>query len=234
MPKILIIIPSYNEQDNIVKLIDSLFSVCSHCDILIVDDGFDKTADLVKEAQRQHSNLFLIKRNGKGGRGTAVLDGLKFGLQKNYDFFVEMDADLSHQPNELPSLLDLAKTNAVVIGSRYIKNSRIIGWPWRRRVFSWLANFYANLILRIGIKDYTNGYRVYGRQAVQKIDFNKIKSSGYVVLSEIAHQLFIKGLKFYEVPIIFINRKQGASNFSLREIKEAFLSVFRIKLSKLE
>lgn len=200
-----------------------------NCDIVIVDDSNDQTAELIKKEQVNFPNLFLLKRNDKGGRGTAVLDGLKFGLQKDYDFFVEMDADLSHQPEELSALLNLATPSGVVIGSRYITGSKIIGWPWRRRVFSWLANFYASLILGIGIKDYTNGYRVYGREAMEKLDFSKIKSSGYVVLSEIAYQLFLKGVRFSETPIIFINRREGVSNFSFQEIKEAFLSVIRIK-----
>ncbi len=229
MAKILIIIPAYNEQENIGGLVDELFSLGLKLDILVVDDGNDDTSKIVKEKQINQPCLFLIKRTIKAGRGSAVLEGFKFGLQKDYDFFVEMDADFSHQPKELHQLLNLAQPNAVVIGSRYVKGSKIVNWPLRRRIFSRLANFYANLILGIGIKDYTNGYRVYGRQAVEQIDFNKIKSSGYIVLSEIAYQLFKKGVEFHEVPTVFINRRRGASNFSFKEISEALLSVIRIR-----
>jgi len=229
MPKILVIIPTYNEQDNIIELINKLFFLKLNLDILVIDDGADNTENLIKEKQLKQPGLFLIKRQSKSGRGTAVLEGLKYGLKKDYDFFVEMDADISHQPEELPALLNLAGTNTIVIGSRYVRGSKIINWSLRRRIFSKLANLYAGLILKIGIKDYTNGFRVYGREAIEKLEFEKIKSTGYIVLSEIAYQLFKKGVKFAENKIIFINRKRGNSNFSLKEIKESFLSVLRIK-----
>ena len=230
MNKTLVIIPTYNEMENIVKLIDTLLLLPLSVNVLVVDDSKDETATLVKNRQANEPRLFLIKRNEKGGRGTAVLDGFKFALSKDYNRIVEMDADFSHDPKELISLLDVSRDDNVVIGSRYLKNSKIINWPLRRRIFSKSANLYAGCILRIGIHDYTNGYRVYSRQAVQKIDFTKIKSSGYVVLSEIAYQLFKKGLKFVEVPTVFVNRRRGVSNFSLKEIKEAFVSVVRIKM----
>ena len=229
MPKILIIVPSYNEEDNILQLIESLSQHCPNADILVVDDGRDKTADLVKQEQVKHPNLLLLKRESKAGRGSAVVAGLKFGLDKGYDLLVEIDADLSHQPKELPQLLALAGPNNLVIGSRYSKGSKIIGWPLGRRIFSKFANTYANLILGMGIHDYTNGYRVYGREAIKKINLDTIKASGYVVLSEIAYQMFLQGVKFYEVPTVFINRREGVSNFSLKEVREALLSVIRIK-----
>lgn len=231
MSKTLIIVPCYNEKDNIIKLINTLFSASPESDIIIVDDSNDDTANLVKDSQLTHQNLFLIKRLGKGGRGTAVLDGLKFGLKNGYEYMIEMDADLSHDPKELPCLIELAGANTVVIGSRYLKGSKIVGWPLRRKIFSWLANLYAGFILQIKIHDYTNGYRVYSRDAVEKINFNEIKSTGYVVLSEIAYQLFLKGVKFKEFPIVFVNRREGSSNFSLKEIKEAFTSVIRVKMN---
>lgn len=227
--KILVIIPSYNEKDTVVSLIDKLFALNLDLDILVVDDSQDETSDLIKKKQLEHSNLFLIKRQGKLGRGTAVLDGLKFGLNKDYQYFVEIDADLSHQPEELPLIMELAKPNTVVIGSRYLKDSQIVGWPLKRRIFSRLANFYAEMILGIGIHDYTNGYRVYSRDAAEKIEFEKIKSKGYIVLSEIAYQLHKKGVKFVEHKTLFINRRRGQSSFSLKEIKESFLSVLRIR-----
>ena len=229
MQRILVIVPTYNEEANIVELINKLNSLNLSLDILIVDDGSDKTADLVRQNQERLPNLFLIKRQGKSGRGSAVIEGFKYGLQKDYQYFVEMDADFSHEPGELPGLLKLVESNGIVIGSRYVKGSKIINWPMRRRIFSKLANIYASLILKIGIKDYTNGYRVYKREAIEKLEFDKIKSTGYIALSEIAYQLFKKGIKFAENKSIFINRKRGNSNFSLKEIKESFLAVLRIK-----
>ncbi|OGY45189.1 MAG: hypothetical protein A2744_01380 [Candidatus Buchananbacteria bacterium RIFCSPHIGHO2_01_FULL_44_11] len=229
MAKILVIVPTYNEQDSIIPLVDKLFGLGLDLDILVVDDGADKTPELIKQKQLERPNLYLIKREKKAGRGTAVLAGLRFGLEKDYQFLIEMDADFSHQPEELPSLLAVAQPGNVVIGSRYVKGSQIKNWPWQRIIFSHFANFYANLVLGIGIHDYTNGYRVYSRAAVEKIDFDRINSIGYIVLSEIAYQLFKKGIKFTEVKILFINRQRGKSSFSFKEIKEAFTAVWKIR-----
>ena len=225
--KILVIIPCYNEQENIVSLVQQLLALPLNLDILVVDDGKDNTSDLVRALQ--HKNIFLIQRTGKLGRGSAVIAGLKFGLEKNYDYLVEMDADFSHDPIELPRLMSHADPGHVVIGSRYIKGSKIVNWPLRRRIFSRFSNIYANLVLGIGIHDYTNGYRVYGRQAIEKLDFNKIKAHGYIVLSEISYQLFRKDVSFVEEPIVFVNRTRGGSNLTLREIKEAFTSIWKIR-----
>jgi dolichol-phosphate mannosyltransferase len=229
MSKTLVIIPCYNEAENIVNLINALLALPLGVDVLVVDDSKDNTAELVRERQLGEPRLSLIKREEKGGRGTAVLAGFKFALARDYDRIVEMDADFSHNPTELASLLAVSGDNTLVIGSRYLPTSKILNWPLTRRIFSKFANFYANLILRIGIHDYTNGYRVYGREALKKLDMAQIKNQGYIVLSEISYQLFKKGVKFAEVPTRFVNRRRGASNFSLKEIREAFTSVIRIR-----
>ncbi|MSU73671.1 polyprenol monophosphomannose synthase [Candidatus Kaiserbacteria bacterium] len=229
MPKTLIIIPSYNEKENIASLIDALLKLPIGADVLIVDDSSDGTAAMLKEKQATEPRLFLIAREKKSGRGTAVLEGFRFALSRDYQRIVEMDADFSHDPKELPSLLAVSDTNKLVIGSRYLKTSRIVNWPLSRRIFSRCANFYANLVLGIGIHDYTNGYRVYGREALEKLDIPSIKSRGYIVLSEIAYQLYRKGVRFAEIPTIFVNRARGVSSFSLKEAREAFLSVLRIR-----
>ncbi|MFH1129666.1 MAG: polyprenol monophosphomannose synthase [Patescibacteria group bacterium] len=231
MQKILIIIPSYNESENIIKLIDALFAENLGVDILVVDDSSDNTADLVRDKQIGEDRLFLIKRSKKSGRGTAVLEGFEFGLSGKYEFIAEMDADFSHDPREFKSLVAVAEENALVIGSRYLKKSKVVGCSFVRRIFSRFANSYANIVLGIGIHDYTNGYRVYGRKALEKLDVNKIKGSGYMVLSEISYQLYKNGVKFIEVPTTFVNRKRGASNFSMKEVKEAFVSILRIRFS---
>ena len=229
MPKTLVIIPCYNESENIIQLVEALIALGDNIDVLVVDDSSDNTADLVREKQKSESRLFLIKRQGKGGRGTAVLEVFKYGLGKDYDRIVEMDADFSHDPKELPKLIAMGGDDVLVIGSRYIKGSKIVGWPIQRKLFSAFANFYANIVLGLGIHDYTNGYRVYGRKALQKLDMGKIRQKGYIVLSEISYQLFKKGVKIIEVPTVFVNRKRGGSNFSLKEIKEAFTSVIKIR-----
>ena len=231
MPKTLIIVPTYNESENIVKLIDVLLVLDQNIEVLVVDDSADNTGELVKNRQTGEPRLHLIKRTGKGGRGTAVLEGFKFALARDYKLIAEMDSDFSHNPSEFKSLVAASGDNIMVIGSRDLKDSRIVGWPWTRTTFHYLANFYANVILGIGIRDYTNGYRIYCRQALEKLDMSKIKGIGYIVLSEISYQLFKKGVKFKEVPTVFVNRQRGVSNFSLKEIKEAFTSVIRIRLS---
>lgn len=228
--KTLIIIPCYNESENIVRLIDVLLSENSNTDVLVVDDSVDNTALLVKARQVGEPRLFLIKRQGKGGRGTAILDGFKFALARDYTRVAEMDADFSHDPHEFSSLMAVSGDNVMVIGSRDLKESKIVGWPTTRIAFHVLANIYANIILRIGIHDYTNGYRIYGRKALEKLDMSKIKGIGYIVLSEISYQMFKNGVEFREVPTVFVNRRRGASNFSLKEIIEAFTSVIRVKL----
>ena len=230
-PKTLIIIPSYNESDNIVNLINVLLKENANTDVIVVDDSSDNTAELIKARQVGEPRLHLIKRQGKGGRGTAVLDGFKFALASDYKLIAEMDADFSHNPHEFQSLVNVSGDNTLVIGSRYLKDSKIVGWPIQRTVFSKLAKFYANAVLGIGIHDYTNGYRIYGREALEKLDMSKIKGIGYIVLSEISYQMFKKGVKFVEVPTLFVNRRRGVSNFSLKEIKEAFTSVIRVKLN---
>src|SRR3989338_4140887 len=229
MPKTLIIIPCYNESENIVKLIDVLLGDNQNTDVFVVDDSSDNTADLVKKRQVGEPRLHLIKRQGKGGRGTAILEGFKFALARDYKLIAEMDADFSHDPREFWTLLAVSGDNTMVIGSRDLKESKIVNWPWKRTTFHYLANFYAGIILGIGIRDYTNGYRVYGRGALEKLDISKIKGIGYIVLSEISYQLFKKEVKFVEVPTLFVNRRRGVSNFTIKEIIKAFTSVIKVR-----
>jgi len=231
MAKTLVIIPTYNERENIAKLVESVTGQNLGLDILVVDDGNDGTDQLILELQKTRENLFLIHRSGKGGRGSAVIEGLKYGLEKNYDFLVEMDADFSHDPQALGELLAKAAPDTVVIGSRYMRGSKIVGWPLSRRIFSKFANFYASVVLGLGYSDYTNGYRVYPAALVRKLDLNAIRAKGYIVLSELSFALSKVGAEFAEVPIVFVNRARGVSNFSLKEIKEAFLSVVKVRFA---
>ncbi|MFH1890142.1 MAG: polyprenol monophosphomannose synthase [Candidatus Kuenenbacteria bacterium] len=229
MQKILVIIPTYNEEQTIIPLIDGLFDLKYGIDILVVDDGYDKTPQLIKNHHAYNSKLFLIKRTKKSGRGTAVIQGIKYGLSKDYELIAEMDADFSHHPQDFIAMLAKAGEDNVVIGSRYIKGGVIKNWPLTRKMFSKFANLYASFVLNIGIHDYTDGYRIYGRSALEKIDLDKIEAKGYIVLSEIAYMLYKKGVKFIEVPITFVNRDRGVSSFSFKEIKEAFTAVWKIK-----
>ncbi len=227
----LVIIPTYNEAANIGQLIERIFALYPAFDILIVDDSSpDGTAGIVRHLQpRYGDHLHVVVRGGKGGRGSAVVEGCRWALQRDYDLVFEMDADFSHRPEEMRDVLECIRSCDVVVGSRYLPGSRIEGWSRKRALFSRLANGYARTLLRIPITDYTNGFRCYTRKALQVLDLDAIKAQGYIVLSEIAYQLHRKGMRIREVPTIFVNRRRGASNLRAREIYEAFFSILLIR-----
>jgi dolichol-phosphate mannosyltransferase len=229
--KILIVIPTYNERDNVGALCEGLLSRPEAPDVLVVDDNSpDGTAAAAEEAgARFPGRLHVLRRKGKGGRGGAVLAGFAWGLEREYEYFFEMDADFSHRPEELPLFLEAAREADVVVGSRYLPASRIVNWPRSRRFFSKLANRYARFFLRIPISDYTNGYRCYRRAAVEALDADAVNASGYIVLSEVAYQLFRRGFRFADVPTEFVNRRRGESNLSPGEIISAFTGVLRLR-----
>lgn len=228
--KTLVIIPTYNEVQNIVILIDSILSKQTpeiRFDVLVVDDASpDGTADLVRNHKNFNQNVCLIKRGKKDGRGGAVLSGFRYAMEKGgYDYVVEMDGDFSHDPRDLVRLVDETRDFDMTVGSRYIRGGSIVGWSLRRRIFSGLANAYARFILRIPLFDYTNGYRCYSLKTLHRIDFSRIMSKGYIVLSELAYQLYLKGARFSEIPITWVNRRAGGSNLTLHEIRESLFAV---------
>lgn len=233
--KTLIIIPTFNERENIVQLIDRLLELYPQVDVFVVDDSSkDGTADAVREAQQRHGErLQLLVRSGKGGRGSAVLEGMLRALAGPYEYAMEMDADFSHRPEEVASLLEKIRDCDCVIGSRYLPGSEIRDWGWKRTIFSHLANFFAKSVLRIPISDYTNGFRCYTRPALEAIELRNIDAKGYVVLSEVAYQLHEKGFRFGEIPTLFVNRRRGVSNLGFHEINEALFSVLRIRWPRL-
>lgn len=228
---VLVIIPSFNERENIAALIERILAVSTDIDVLVVDDDSpDGTSVIVRETEeRSVGRVFLLSRKGKGGRGSAVLAGFRFALERDYQTVFEMDADFSHLPEEIPLFLEAIRRYDMVVGSRYLPGSEIHHWGWRRTLFSRWANRYARLVLRISLSDYTNGFRCYRRSAIEAIEQEKIDAKGYVVLSEVAYQLFRKHFSIGEVPTVFVNRRRGISNLSFHEIKEAFLSVLRIR-----
>ena len=230
-PKILVVIPTYNERDNVGALCEELLSRPERPDVLVVDDNSpDGTAAEAEEVGRRYpGRLHVLRREGKGGRGGAVLAGFAWGSGGGYDYFFEMDADYSHRPGELPLFLEAARGADVVVGSRYLPASRIVNWPRARRFFSKLANSYARFFLRIPITDYTNGYRCYSRAAVGALDAGAVDASGYVVLSEVAYQLYRRGFRFADVPTEFVNRRRCESNLSPGEILSAFVGVLRLR-----
>jgi dolichol-phosphate mannosyltransferase len=225
-----VVIPTYNERENIGRLIAEILKLPLKIGILVIDDNSpDGTGKVVDQMAREYDRVEIIHRIGKRGRGSACLAGFKRALEKEVDYIVEMDADFSHDPKELPKLVEKVGRHDVVIGSRYLKESKIVNWGFKRTLFSHLANFYIGRVLGIPINDYTNGYRCYKTKALAQLDFNLINATGYIVLSETAYQLYKKGCSFGEVPIIFINRRRGKSNLTFREIWSAFIAVLGIR-----
>lgn len=230
MKSIAVVIPSYNERDNIKRLIDSILQKINHAQIIVVDDESpDGTSDLVEQICKENQQVHLIRRKGKGGRGSACIAGFKMALEYGADLVLEMDADFSHNPEELPQMISAAEKADLVIGSRYLRDSRIVGWSLKRRMFSKFANIYARFMLHIPISDYTNGYRCYSADALKALELDRIFSKGYIVLSELSYQLFRKGFSFGEIPTLFVNRRRGISNVNYNEIREAFTSMARIR-----
>lgn len=231
--KTAIVIPTFNEKLNITRLIETIRGTVKNSEIVVVDDNSpDGTSKAVEELKRSHPNLHLIKRRGKDGRGSAVLEGFSWAQEKlKADIFVEMDADFSHDPKELPDLITRCKQDNVVLASRYIPQSKIINWPPRRIIASKLSNFLIKLVLNLPTKDNTNGYRCYPKEAVKLLLTHKFISKGYILLSETERFLYVNGFDLIELPSVFRNRKQGKSKSTFREYFLSLYLLFKIRMT---
>lgn len=229
-----IIIPTYNEIDNIEKMLTTLFSKYPEISILIIEDGSpDGTADVVKRLQDQYKNLFMIQRTGKLGLGTAYVTGFKWALERDYEFVFEMDCDFSHDPKSIPDLLSAAQSNELVIGSRYVNGIRIINWPFKRLLLSYLAGIYIRIVTGIPILDATGGFKCFHRKALQSLDLNNIISNGYIFQLELNYKVWSKGMSVKEVPIVFYEREHGVSKMGGGIIFEALFAVLKLRFLKL-
>jgi dolichol-phosphate mannosyltransferase len=229
----LVIIPTYNEKENIEKIIRKVFSLSVPFNILIVDDGSpDGTASIVKQLQQEFSKqLFIEERKGKLGLGTAYIHGFKWALKQHYEYIFEMDADFSHNPDDLPRLREACVEGAdVAIGSRYIKGVNVVNWPMGRVLMSYFASVYVRLITGINIQDATAGFKCYRSLVLQTIKLNKIRFVGYAFQIEMKFTAIQHGFKVVEIPIIFTDRTEGTSKMSPRIFREAFLGVIQLKL----
>lgn len=226
-----VVIPTFNEKENIAALVRTIVGLARDLQIVIVDDNSpDGTGDIADELVAQHEQVEVIHRAGKGGRGSACIAGFRATMDRpGYDHFIEMDADFSHDPKDIPRLLEAMGDCDICIGSRYVPDGKIVNWGWQRHVFSHIANLFAKFLLGIPIQDYTNGYRCYNKAAMEAIAFDRIQAHGYIVLSEMAYQLHLAGMRFKEIPIVFVNRQRGQSNTNLSEIADAFASVIKIR-----
>ncbi len=231
----LIIIPTYNEIENIEKMIRKVFSLSVPFHILIVDDGSpDGTATKVKELQKEFPQaLFIEERKGKMGLGTAYIHGFKWALQRPYEFIFEMDCDFSHNPDDLPRLLSACQGNAdLAIGSRYVNGGNVSNWDMKRILLSYFASLYVRLILWFNVKDTTAGFKCYKRKVLETIDLDNIKFMGYAFQIEMKYTAYRKGFKLVEVPITFVDRVLGTSKMSSKIFKEAFLGVIQMRFKK--
>ena len=223
----LIVLPTFNEADNIVEVLQKLRAVVPEASVLVVDDASpDGTADLVEEVAEQIGDVSVMRRPAKSGLGSAYRDGFRHGLSVGYDVMVEMDSDLSHDPAALPSLLAaVADGAALALGSRYIPGGSIPDWSWHRRALSRWGNRYAAAVLGIDVKDATSGYRAYRAEALTNIDFHTVQADGYGFQVEMAYRVLASGGRIVEVPISFTDRVRGESKMSSRIVIEALVLV---------
>lgn len=232
--KHLVIIPTYNEKENIEAIIKAIREQPTPFDILVVDDGSpDGTAQIVKSIQNQHTDsLFMIERSGKLGLGTAYITGFKWALEHGYDYIIEMDADFSHPPERLNDLVAAANEGAdVAIGSRYVKGGSVKNWPFRRILISYGASLYTRMITWMPVRDCTAGFVLYKKEVLSTIPLDKVRFVGYAFQIEMKYLSWKNGFKIKEVPICFVDRVKGQSKMSKNIIKEAIFGVWKMKFT---
>ncbi len=236
MPKKIVIIPTYNEKENIEKIIRKVFSLEGDYHILIIDDGSpDGTAAIVKGLQTEFTEkLFMVERKGKLGLGTAYLAGFKWALEHNYDYVFEMDADFSHNPDDLDKLYKACAEGGagLAIGSRYCNGISVVNWPIGRVIMSYYASTYVRTVLGMKVYDCTAGFKCYTKEVLNTIDLDNVQMNGYGFQIEMKYTTYKLGFKIAEVPIIFINRTEGTSKMSSGIFGEAFWGVLKMRFRK--
>lgn len=231
----IVIIPTYNERENIENIIRAVFGLEKIFHILIIEDGSpDGTATIVKTLQQEFSDrLFMIERKGKLGLGTAYITGFKWALEHSYEYIFEMDADFSHSPNDLPRLYDACANQGgdVAIGSRYVSGVNVVNWPMGRVLMSYFASKYVRIVTGLPIHDTTAGFKCYRRQVLETIDLDHIRFKGYAFQIEMKFTAYKCGFKIIEVPVIFINRELGTSKMNSSIFGEAVFGVIKLKVN---
>ncbi|MCM2282478.1 MAG: polyprenol monophosphomannose synthase [Bdellovibrionaceae bacterium] len=232
LPKVWVVIPSFREAENIARLVTTVRGTRYSPGVVVVDDSPDEeTVKAMQPLTCEGEQVHCIHRKAKGGRGSAVLDGLRYALSRGADIVLEMDADFSHPPEQIDELVGLVATDQadMVIGSRYISGSRILNWPISRRIFSKSSNWLAKLVLGVPVADYTNGFRCYSQKAAQEI-LEKVDGSrkGFIMLSEVLVRIHLANYRIHEVSTCFVNRVRGESSLSVREISGAFMGLWQI------
>jgi len=229
MNKTLVVVPTFNERENLPPLVQRLLALPVTVDVLVVDDNSpDGTGRLADELAARHSTIHVLHRSEKNGLGRAYLAGFKWALEQGYEFVFELDGDMSHNPDDIPMFLQAAREADLVLGSRYLNGIRIINWPLSRLMLSKSAAIFVERVTGMPFTDPTGGYKCFRRRSLQAIDLSAIHSNGYSFQIEITHKLWTKGMKIVEVPIIFTDRFQGRSKMSRSIMIEAFVMVWRL------
>ncbi len=233
-PKSLVVIPTYNEKDNISLIIPEVLKQDECLEVLVVDDGSpDGTGDIVEALAAENGKVHLLRRKGKMGLGSAYVAGFKWALERDYSRIFEMDADFSHRPSDLPRFLEAAESADLVLGSRY--NGKKIGvanWDFKRLLLSYFANLYTRVVTGLPVKDSTGGFKCFRRSALEALDLSKMKSDGYCFQIETTFKIWKKGLRVKEIPIIFTDRVRGVSKMSGGIISEAFFLVLKLRFGR--
>ncbi len=227
----IIIIPTYNESENVERLVDAIEGIQPDINLLFVDDNSpDGTADLIKNLQQKKQNIHILEREKKQGLGRAYIAGFKVALEKGFQYIFEMDADFSHNPAEIPNFLKAMENHDLVLGSRYIKGVNVVNWPLKRLLLSYFANMYTRVITGLPIQDATGGFKCFRRTVLETIDLDKIKTNGYGFQIELTFAAWKSGFRIVEIPIIFIDREFGESKLSKKIMWEAVFLVWKLRL----
>ncbi len=228
--KILIVIPTYNEIDNIESLLEKLRKTYPKYDVLIVDDNSpDGTGKYVAERKKSDEKIHLIQREGKLGLGTAYVAGFKYAIENGFDAVVQMDADFSHDPDKIKDLVESLQDSDLVIGSRYIQGVNVVNWPMSRLLLSYFANVYTRIITGLPVKDATGGFKAIRIEVLKSINLDKIRSNGYAFQIEINFKAWKKGFRIKEIPIVFTDRVEGSSKMSKAIVREAVFMVWKLR-----
>jgi dolichol-phosphate mannosyltransferase len=229
--KTLVIIPTYNESENIEKIVPLVLEKDQSIHVLIVDDNSpDGTGRIADEMAGRNDHISVIHRQNKSGLGTAYITGFKFAVEKGYDLVFEMDCDFSHDPKYILEFLDAVKDADLVLGSRYISGVNVINWPMSRLLLSYYANVYSRLVTGLPVKDATGGFKCFRREVLEAIDLDRVKSNGYSFQIEMSFRAWKKGFRIKEIPIVFEDRKVGQSKMSKKIVREAVWMVWRLRL----
>jgi dolichol-phosphate mannosyltransferase len=227
----LVIVPTYNERENIPRLVPLVLAEDPRIEVLIVDDNSpDHTGELAEELARAESRLHVLRRPGKGGLGAAYMAGFRWGIERGYDLLLEMDADLSHHPDNLPAFFEAAHEYDVVIGSRYVGGRvTVVNWPMGRLLISYFGSWYARVITGVPVRDLTGGFNCWRRDVLTALDLSRVQSNGYMFQIELKFRAWRKGFRVIEIPIVFTERREGESKMSKKIVREAVWKVWKLR-----